>query len=82
MGSKKYPKEQLRVFSGGTVMEMDNYVRLTRYGENKTGKTEVRQDKGFAAEYEYIWDVIKKQKSHNILSVFHCHELLIQENGG
>lgn len=78
MGSKKYPKEQLRVFSNGTVMELDNYVRLTRYGANKTGKTEVRQDKGFAAEYEYMWDVIKQQKRHDITPVFHCHELLIQ----
>ncbi|WP_251496851.1 bi-domain-containing oxidoreductase [Otoolea muris] len=82
MGSKKYPKEQLRVFSGGMVMELDNYLRLTRYGANKTGKTEMRQDKGFAAEYGYMWDVIKQQKSHDIEPVFHCHELLIQESGG
>lgn len=67
MGSKKYPKEQLRVFSGGMVMELDNYLRLTRYGANKTGKTEMRQDKGFAAEYGYIYDVVKgKRENHSI----------------
>lgn len=73
MGSKKYPKEQLRVFSNGTVMELDNYVRLTRYGANKTGKTEMRQDKGFAAEYGYMWDVVKGKRENR--SIEDCWEV-------
>lgn len=58
MGSKKYPKEELRVFSGGMVCEMTNYLSLTRWGVGKRTKTKLRQDKGIAAEYKHIADVI------------------------
>ena len=35
MGNKKYPKEQLQVFSNGAVYKMDNYVGLRKYGSSK-----------------------------------------------
>ena len=52
MGSKKYPKEQLRVLSNGSVYEMDNFIRLKRYGSSRAVKEKLEQDKGIRAEYE------------------------------
>ena len=31
MGSKKYSKEQLRVFSNGIVCEIDNYLKMNKF---------------------------------------------------
>jgi hypothetical protein len=67
MGSKKYPKEQLRVFSNGSVCVLDNYVKLTRYGANKSAKTKLKQDKGIANEYQYISDVLKGKKKNEVI---------------
>ena len=50
MGSKKYPKEQLRVLSNGSVYEMDNFIRLKKYGSTKSVKEKLKQDKGIHAE--------------------------------
>ena len=78
MGSKKYPKELLRVFSNGSVFELDNYVKLHKYGSNKVTKLKLKQDKGFTAEYQFIADVIKgKQQNLAIEQAFRSHELLI-----
>lgn len=78
MGSKKYPKEQLRVFSNGAVCELDNYIRLSQYGNIKTVKTKLRQDKGIKAEYQHIADVIKgKDKNQAIEDAFIGHRLMI-----
>lgn len=78
MGSKKYPKEQLRVFSNGSVFEMDNYVKMHKYGSSKTLKMKLKQDKGFTAEYKFIADAIKgKVKNTAILDAFKSHGLLI-----
>lgn len=65
MGSKKYPKEQLRVFSNGIIVEMDNYVKVTKYGNSKVRKMELKQDKGFANEYRYMHEVIKSGKQNS-----------------
>ena len=62
MGSKKYPKEQLRVFSNGAVYEMDNYVGLRKYGSSKKNEIKLKQDKGICNEYKYISDVLKGKK--------------------
>ena len=51
-GSKRYPKENLRIFSEGRVLELDNF-RVTRgYGVRgfRNFRTR-RQDKGHAAEF-------------------------------
>ena len=78
MGSKKYPKEQLRVFSSGSVYEMDNYVKMHKYGSGKLLKLKLKQDKGFANEYRFIADVISgKAENTAILDAFKAHELLI-----
>lgn len=65
MGSKKYPKEQLRVFSNGTVYEMDNYVKMAKYSSNKKNEVKLRQDKGISNEYKYIADVMKGKRNND-----------------
>lgn len=80
MGSKKYPKEQLRVFSNGIVCEMDNYIRIKQYGSIKKRKTKLRQDKGILNEYMYISNVLKgKIANESIEDVFQSHRMLLLE---
>ena len=82
MGSKKYPKEQLRVFSNGTVYEMDNYVVLRKYGSSKKNEMKLKQDKGISNEYKYIYDVLKgKRKNDSIEQAFSAHRMLLEELG-
>ncbi len=77
MGSKKYPKEQLRVFSNGMVRELNNYVGLAKYGSAKTQKIKLRQDKGIRAEYEHIAAVLAgKETNFAIEDAFVAFELL------
>jgi predicted dehydrogenase len=80
MGSKKYPKEQLRVFSNGSVCELNNYVKLTRYGNTKFIKFKLKQDKGIRSEYEYIFNVLcGKGKNRAISDAFKNHRMLIEK---
>lgn len=80
MGSKKYPKEQLRVFSNGAVYEMDNYVGLRKYGSSKKNEVKLKQDKGISNEYKYIADVLKgKRENDSIEGAFESHRLLLKE---
>lgn len=82
MGSKKYPKEQLRVFSNGVVCEMDNYIKMNQYGSIKKTKLKLRQDKGINNEYEFIFKAIKGEaKNTAIEDAFSNHRLLINSNG-
>lgn len=79
MGSKKYPKEQLRVLSNGSIYEMDNFIRLKKYGSTKSVKEKLKQDKGIKAEYEYIFQVLKGDgKNTTIADAFRGQELLIK----
>jgi predicted dehydrogenase len=79
MGSKKYPKEQLRVFSNGSVCELNNYIILRRYGSIKTTKIKLRQDKGFDAEYRFIADVLRgKEKNDGIEDALVSHRMIIE----
>ena len=79
MGSKKYPKEQLRVLSNGSVCEMDNFIRLKKYGSTKSVKEKLKQDKGIHAEYEYICKVLRGQEKNTVISdAFRGQELLIK----
>ena len=82
MGSKKYPKEQLRVFSNGAVYEMDNYVGLTKYGSGKKKEVKLKQDKGIGSEYRYIFDVLTGKRENGIIGdAFVGHRLLIETLG-
>ena len=81
MGSKKYPKEQLRVFSNGAVYEMDNYVGLTKYGSGKKREVKLKQDKGIWSEYRYIFDVLTGKKENEIIKdAFMGHRMLFKDN--
>lgn len=78
MGSKKYPKEQLRVFSNGAVYEMDNYVNLVKYGAGKKNNIKLKQDKGFGAEYKEIAEILEGKKNVAIEDAFRGHRLLLE----
>lgn len=79
MGSKKYPKEQLRVLSNGAVYEMDNFIRLRKYGSTKSVKEKLEQDKGIQAEYEFIFRTLKNgEKNAAIRDAFLGQEMLIR----
>ena len=80
MGSNKYPKEQLRIFSNGVVYEMDNYIKLNQYGKAKKTKLKFRQDKGIKNEYQYIYKVLKGDENNTAIEdAFESHRLLIRE---
>lgn len=58
-GSKKYPKEQLELFSEGRVLRIDNFRRTSGFGFRRFRKfTTWRQDKGHAAEFAAFAQVI------------------------
>lgn len=78
MGSKKYPKEQLKVFSNGSVYEMNNYVGMTKYGTNKKNEIKLKQDKGFRDEYEMIANALKgKKKNKTAEDTIMAHKMLL-----
>jgi predicted dehydrogenase/threonine dehydrogenase-like Zn-dependent dehydrogenase len=80
MGSKKYPKEQLRVFSNGSVFELDNYIKLNEYGSIKRSKIKLRQDKGIKNQYEFIFNVLRgESENSSIEDAFVSHRMLINE---
>lgn len=78
-GSKKYPKEQLRVFSAGNVYEMNNYVGLTRYSSAKKTTPKLKQDKGFSEEYAFMLRVFKGEvENQAIEQAFEGHRMLLE----
>lgn len=82
MGSKRYSKEQLRVFSNGVVCEMDNYIKMHQYGSLKKSKIKLRQDKGIKSEYEFIYKVLRGEvKNVAIKDAFINHRMLIKGIG-
>jgi len=79
MGSKKYPKEQLRVFSNGKIFEMDNYIKIHKYGSVKKSKVKLKQNKGIKNEYEYIYNVVKGEVNNEVIKdAFMNHRMLIE----
>lgn len=66
-GSKKYPKEELRVFSVGSVYVVDNYVTLSKYSSTKKVGLRIRQDKGFSREYEFIRKVLSGEMANDAI---------------
>lgn len=82
MGSKKYPKEQLRVFSNGAVFEMNNYVALTMYESSKKYKQKLIQDKGFVNEYCMIADSLKGMTDSKLAKdAIIAHRMLLEALG-
>lgn len=78
MGSKKYPKEQLRVFSNGVVCELDNFIKLNQYGRIKRTQIKLKQDKGIKNEYELIHNVVTGRAKNTVIQdAFSNHRFLI-----
>lgn len=50
-GNRRFPKERLEVFSGGRILQLDNFKNLKGYGWKNFKKMKLwRQDKGHRAE--------------------------------
>ena len=68
------------VFSNGMVCELDNYVKLNRYGSSISKKIGLKQDKGFDAEYRAMAEIMQgKRKNDAIEATFAGHRLLIKK---
>lgn len=75
MGTKSYPKENVKVFTNGNVAELKNFVKAEIYkGGRKIKKTKLQQDKGFIDEYEYIRDIIKGKRENDYLTFEEIYE--------
>ena len=60
-GSKNFPKERLEIFSGGGVLQLDNYRKLTGYGWPGFKKMNLwQQDKGERGCVKAFIDAIAK----------------------
>ncbi|MBQ0105348.1 MAG: bi-domain-containing oxidoreductase [Armatimonadetes bacterium] len=82
MGSKKFPKELLTVFSSGMVAKLNNYLSLEYFGEGQKKTVKLKQDKGIGAEYVYISHVLKGRKENSaIKDAFVSHRLLLEALG-
>lgn len=57
-GSSKMGKEYLEVFCNGTSAILDDFMRLTIYGDKKT-KSKFRQNKGHAMEVKQFLAAVK-----------------------
>jgi predicted dehydrogenase/threonine dehydrogenase-like Zn-dependent dehydrogenase len=80
MGNKKYPKEQIKVFSDGKVIEVNNFVKYASFGMINQKKTKIKQDKGILAEYAHIYEVLKKNRdNNNIYEIINNHKKLIEK---
>lgn len=66
MGSKNYSKERITLFTKGSVVELNNFLKLTLYlnGRKKIIK-KLEQEKGFVQEYNYFADIIMGNKDYS-----------------
>lgn len=81
MGSKKYPKEKLYVFSNGAVYEMNNYISMYRYGSVKSKIIKIKQDKGIMNEYISMFNIIiGKNPNSQINDVFKASRLVLSHD--
>ena len=51
LGKPEYPKEQLEIAAGSTIIALDDFRQLEIYGGKKE-KFKTKQDKGFNAEID------------------------------
>jgi threonine dehydrogenase-like Zn-dependent dehydrogenase/predicted dehydrogenase len=60
-GSKSFPKERIEVFSGGRVLQLDNFIKLRGFGWSDFKKMNLwQQDKGQKACVAAFLDSIEK----------------------
>ena len=80
LGNKKYPKEQIKIFSNGKIFEIYNFLKFKSTGKYSYKKVNLRQDKGIFAEYIYIFDVLSgRKKNHSIFDIINNHKKLIEK---
>jgi predicted dehydrogenase len=60
LGSNKFPKEQMEIFSDGTVLMLDDYKQLRIHGSNAKGITSKLTDKGHKNELEAFAETLEK----------------------
>jgi len=76
MGTKSYPKENVRIFTNGNVAELKNFVKAEIYkGGKKIKKSKMQQDKGFVEEYAYIRDIINSKRENDYLTFEEIYEI-------
>jgi predicted dehydrogenase len=66
-GNKAYPKERLEIFSGGKILQLDNFRKLKGYGwAGFKSMNLFRQDKGQSACVEAFVQAIEEGKTSPI----------------
>ncbi len=67
-GDKAYPKERVEVFGGGRIAVLDDYrsLELVSGDRKKTHRSRLRQDKGFAGEWQAFVRQLKSGGSPSI----------------
>lgn len=64
-GNKKYPKEKIKIFSGGTVLSLDNFAKLDIYTNKKeTKKIFFGQDKGHENSIKNFLNMLEKKQNN------------------
>ena len=61
-GNKNVPKERIEVFCDGTVYEIDDFKKMTIYGNTVSNKKLYGQDKGHSNELVSFIDAVKNGK--------------------
>jgi predicted dehydrogenase len=63
-GSKAFPKERLEIFAAGSILQLDNFRRLTGFGWPGFKKMNLwKQDKGQNACVQAFVDALVQKKS-------------------
>ena len=64
-GTKKYPKENIKIFSGGTVSIIDDFIKINQFGKSKLSKKLLLgQDKGHENSVKTFIDLLKNKKNN------------------
>ena len=61
-GSKQYPKEKIEIFVENKVIVIDNFKSLKTFGVNTIKNPFQSQDKGHAAQFDAIIDILENGK--------------------
>ena len=66
-GSKRFPKERIDVFCGGSIIQLDNFRKMKGYGWAGFNKMNLwRQDKGHKLEIQTFLDSVRFGKQSPI----------------
>jgi len=60
LGSNKFPKEQMEIYSDGKVLSLNDYKQLQVHGTNARGVTSKLTDKGHKRELEAFAKTLEK----------------------